>query len=75
MTGWSGPKGQENQMTELSTKDVYAIGYEHGKAVPANPASSEMAWADLRATDEEIPSDLESDYVRGHMAGQVAASK
>lgn len=57
---------------EMTAQDVYRIGYEHGQAVPANPASSEMAWSDLRATDEEIPSDLESEYVRGHMAGQVA---
>ncbi len=56
---------------QMTAKDAYRIGYEHGQAVPANPASSEMAWSDLRATDAEIPSDLETDYVRGHMAGQV----
>jgi hypothetical protein len=56
----------------MTAQDAFSVGYEHGQMVPAYPASSDMAWSDLRATSEKIPSSLESDYVRGHMAGQSA---
>lgn len=57
----------------MTAKKAYQIGREHGAMVSAAPASSEMAWSDLRACQvgNGIPERLAEEYVRGHMTGQA----
>lgn len=59
------------------SSEAYKLGFSHGEDVPAKSgtASSDQAWSDWRASHErgEVGTDGEAEeYVKGHMAGQVA---